>query len=171
MTEKDDVSKTYHRHLCLENHITLFKEPGSDYLAYAIPKTGKAQDVRDAIMNKLKELKVPLKQLKVWGAYGTVGNNGSTGGTISNIKTELCRRLQWSICLFYLNEIPLKHLIKQIYGPQRGPTKFCGAITNALENCQTQPIFKHFTAISVDFPEIDVEDLSTDQRYITVSLW
>ena len=106
MTEKDDVS--YHWHLYLEDHITLVKQLGSDYLAYATPKTGKAQDVRDTIINELKKLKVPLKKLKVVGAYGIVGNTGSTDGTISYIETKLSRPLQWSIYLLHLNKIPLK---------------------------------------------------------------
>ena len=92
-------------------------------------------------MNKFKELKTIFKQLKVVGAEGTVGNTGSTRGTIPYIVTELSRLLQWSFCLLHLNKNPLKHLIHQIYGRQRGSTKFRGAIADALENCQAQPIF------------------------------
>lgn len=80
--EKDELSETHHRRKIAEDHIALIKEPGSKYLAYAAPKSGKAEEVCETLIDKLIEYKAPLEQLRVIGSDGTNVNTGSKGGII-----------------------------------------------------------------------------------------
>ncbi|CAB0034093.1 unnamed protein product [Trichogramma brassicae] len=80
--EKDKLSETHHRRKIAEDHIALIKEPGVKYLAYAAPKSGKAEEVCETLIDKLIEYKAPLEQLRVIGSDGTNVNTGSKGGII-----------------------------------------------------------------------------------------
>ncbi|CAB0035003.1 unnamed protein product [Trichogramma brassicae] len=79
MMEKDKLSETHHRRKIAEDHIALIKEPGSKYLAYAAPKSGKAEEVCETLIDKLIEYKAPLEQLEFIGSDGTNVNTGSKG--------------------------------------------------------------------------------------------
>ena len=76
------------------------------------------------------------------------------------------RPLQWNICLLHFNELPLKHLLRELYGKPTGPNHFCGPIAGDLRNCENETVLDNFEAIACDFPEIDQKDLSSDQKYL-----
>uniref|UniRef100_A0ABD2W9H1 Uncharacterized protein n=1 Tax=Trichogramma kaykai TaxID=54128 RepID=A0ABD2W9H1_9HYME len=80
--EKDELSKTHHRRKITEDHIAFIKEPGSKYLAYAAPQSGKAEEVCKTLIDKLIEHKAPLEQLRVIGSNSTNVNTGNKGGII-----------------------------------------------------------------------------------------
>ena len=94
-----------------------------------------------------------------------IGNTGCNRGIIRLLEQRLNRPLQWFICLLHFNELPLKHLIEEIYGRAIGPTSFCGKETPFLQICETLPVHK-FKAVQTDYPEVDRKDLSSDQKYL-----
>ncbi|CAH0391283.1 unnamed protein product [Bemisia tabaci] len=78
----------------------------------------------------------------------------------------LLRALQWIICLLHFNELPLRHIIERIDGPYSGPKEFSGALGKQLSTCHTLPPVDFSPVESSDFPEVDVNLLSTDQKYL-----
>ena len=92
-------------------------------------------------------------------------NTGHSGRAITFLEQSLGSPLQWFIRMLHFNELPFKHVIKKVYGIAQGPNVFGGSITKSLKNCETLPIVK-FKAISTVFPDIDFQDLSTDQKYL-----
>ena len=56
--------------------------------------------------------------------------------------------------LLHFNELPLKHLIRELYGKPTGPNHFCGPITGDLRNCENETLLDNFEVIACDFPEI-----------------
>lgn len=86
---------------------------------------------------------------------------GKVGGVIRLFENRLSRPLQWIICLFRANELPLRHLFTYLDGPTAGPKSFAGQIGKPLETCETLPL-AHFEKIEGELnPQIST-DLSTD---------
>lgn len=75
------------------------------------------------------------------------------------------RPLQWLICQLHANELPLRHLIRHLDGNTTGPFTYCGPIGKLLDLSEQLPIVK-FRKIAVDLPTLDVDKLSTDQKYL-----
>lgn len=50
--------------------------------------------------------------------------------------------LQWLVCLFHFNELPLRSLFLHLDGKTCGPTQFCGIIGKSLPNCESLPIVR-----------------------------
>jgi hypothetical protein len=99
------------------------------------------------------------------GCDGTATNTGATGGIIRLIEIKLGKPLQWLPCQLHANELPLRHLMKHLDGGTSGPKQFSGPIGSALTNCELQPVCK-FEAISCELPEVTMQNLSNDQRYL-----
>ena len=162
---QDEETGTYHRRVVREEHITLIKEAGSVFIGF-IPTIGEdARTIADSIFANLQSIEAPLNNSKAIGSDGTNVNTGHEGGIIRLFEQLIGSPLQWLICLLHFNEIPLKHLIKTLYGVAKGPNSFCGSLTKSLETCSDLPIVD-FEAITTDFPDIDFKDLSTDQKYL-----
>ena len=162
---KDEETKTYHRRVLRKEHITLLKETGSTFIGFISTIGEDAQTISNAIYENLKKIEAPLHKLRAIGSDGTPVNTGHSGGTITFLEQSLGHSLQWFICLLHFNELSLKHIIKKVYGIAQGPNVFGGSITKTLKNCESLPIVK-FKAIPTVLPEIDYEDLSTDQKYL-----
>ncbi|GBN91905.1 hypothetical protein AVEN_153351-1 [Araneus ventricosus] len=81
--------------------------------------------------------------------------------------TGLNRSLQWCICLFQTNVLPLRHLLNSLDGTTTGPKQFCRPIGKAIKTCEELPVAP-FSSISVDnmSDNIDRMVLSNDQQYI-----
>ena len=67
--------------------------------------------------------------------------------------------------MLHFNEIPFKHIIETFYGDANRPNLFCGSVTKELEYCSNSRIVD-FKIILTDFPDIDFQKLSTDQKYL-----
>ena len=77
---------------------------------------------------------------------------------------ELGRPLHWSICLLYLNELPLRHLFHSLDGATTGPHSFNGPIGKSISMSVQKPIVSF--AIFVGEPIIcNKQLLSSDQLY------
>ncbi|GBM60001.1 hypothetical protein AVEN_99940-1 [Araneus ventricosus] len=70
------------RKVIIEEHLSLLKEPGSEYIGH--------------VCNKV-------------GCDGTSVNTAVKGGIISNMELILNRPLQWFVCQLHANELPLRH--------------------------------------------------------------
>ena len=100
------------------------------------------------------------------GCDGTNVNTGRHNGIIRLLEKELNKPLQWLIGQLHANELPLRHLLKHLDGATSGPCVFRGVIGKAIAFCEKKPITS-FQPINSDLPhDIDVNDLSTDQRYL-----
>ena len=100
------------------------------------------------------------------GEDGTNLNTGYRAGIITYLENILIKPLQWYICLLHFNELPLKHFIRALYGVATGPKSFCGSITNDLQNFDDLPVLDQYETIESDFPEVDRNLLSSDQKYL-----
>lgn len=73
--------------------------------------------------------------------------------------------MHWFICLLHTNELPLCHLLQHLDGKTTGPKGYRGDIGKLLESCEKLTI-KNFEKIETFLPDIDQQDLSTDQKYL-----
>ena len=74
---------------------------------------------------------------------------------------------QHLIYLLHLNELPLRHLLKELYGATKGPDIFSGSIGKLLVDCISKPIH-NFIPISNTVSEFNISlmTLSKDQKYL-----
>lgn len=71
------IGETFHKKKEKEDHYSLLKEPGSQYIGHITPTGGTAKEICDSILRFFSvENESALSQLKVVGADGTVLNTG-----------------------------------------------------------------------------------------------
>lgn len=151
------------RQVVLEEHIVLVGEPGSIYVGHVVPKTGSAADITESMWELIKDSPSGLTAV---GCDGTNVNTGIRGGVVILLEHKLNRPLKWLICQLHANELPLRHLIKELDGETNGPRGFTGPIGKALEGCEKLAV-KSFEKIeSADIPIILKTDLSWEQKYL-----
>lgn len=61
--------------------------------------------------------------------------------------------------------MPLRHLFQELDGKTSGPKQFSGRIGQALLSCESLDTVD-FHAIPIEFPAVDSNDLSCDQKYL-----
>lgn len=154
-----------YRNTSIEEQIVLVSEPGSKYIGHVTPQSGSASDIKQSIVKFLEE-KVEFSQLNAIGCDGTVVNSGNKNGAIRMIELYLKRPVQWLICLFHANELPLRHLVQNLDGSTTGPHGYSGTIGKALETCENLPVVSFHPIQSENFPILVPDDLSTDQKYL-----
>ena len=103
-----------------EEHFVLVSQTANKYIDHVSPNSGEAEDISDEIISVLQQID-SISTLLVIACDGTPVNTGSSGGVIRKIEEKLERPLQWVICMFHLNELPLRHLISVLDGKITGP--------------------------------------------------
>ena len=103
-----------------EEHFVLVSQPANKYIDHVSPNSGKAEDISDEIISVLQQID-SISTLLVIACDGTPVNTGCSGGVIRKIEEKLERPLQWVICMFHSNELPLRHLISVLDGKTTGP--------------------------------------------------
>ena len=98
-----------------EEHITLICEPSGKFLTHLTPQSS-AQSITDFICKYYVENSMNMNKVLGVGFDGTATNIGATGG-----KTLLGKPLQWLPCQLHANELPLRHLMKDLDGGTSGP--------------------------------------------------
>lgn len=78
---------------------------------------------------------------------------------------KLNRSIHHFICQLHANELPLRHLMERLDGKTSGPHGFTGPIGKQLQTCESKAIVK-YEIIHARVPNVDFEDLSTDQKYL-----
>jgi hypothetical protein len=100
------------------------------------------------------------------GADGTNVYTGIHGRVIRLLELNLQRPLQWFICMFHCNELPLRHLFLHLDGATSGPRAFSGPLGKQLQSCLNMEVI-NFEPINGNLPTLqDTEDLSKDQWYL-----
>ena len=150
-----------------EEHITCVKEPDSEYLGHIVVSSGTSHAIASGITDFLNHKNINTSELQAVGCDGTAVNTGRKNGVISLLEQQLGRPLQWFVCQLHGNELPLRHLITKLDGPTTGPRGFSGTIGKQLSNCENLPIidFEPIQAEEINI-EVDLSDLSTDQKYL-----
>lgn len=143
----------------------LIQEPHSVYVGHISPDSGTSVVIKDGIVEFCDSNGISMDELVAICCDGTNVNTGALGGVIRLLEVKLDRPLHWFICMLHANELPLTSMLK-LDGTTSGPKAFSGPIGKAIQSCENLPVIK-FTAIEGNiFPEVDFEDLSTDQKYM-----
>jgi len=173
MLEIDGSSKMFPG-MVKEEHYTVCSEPGGKYLWHFVPmkdtgSTKPAEVIANHIVNWLKERNID-DNLQAVQCDSTNTNTGRQGGVMPWIERKLGRKLIWLVCDLHTNELPLRHLIKELDGPTLSNNKWSGPIGKMLDSATELELDPNFTKITVGPPlialkESVIEDLSTDQYY------
>ena len=154
-----------YRRVRKEEHISVIREPGGQYIGHVTPSNGTGSEIAKCILNYLKHVDFNMNELEAIGCDGTATNTGRKNGVIRNIEVKIQRPLQWFICLLHFNELPFRHLFEYLDGDTTGPASFCGEIGKQLPGCEKLPVV-HFEAIESEDIIITKTDLSKDQQYL-----
>jgi hypothetical protein len=160
--------KKYYRQTIVEEHVSLVQEPGGKYIGHVSPASGTAEVITKSITEFLTEHSIDIANLELIGCDGTNVNTGYKGGVIRLLEEYFRRPIQWAVCMFHGNELPLRHLLHHLDGQTTGPRGFSGPIGKKLELCEKLPVIV-FKSIDTNLPEIHeriIKDLSTDQKYM-----
>jgi hypothetical protein len=99
----------------------------------------------------------------------TATNTGHHNGLCACLEKKLGRKIHMVGCLLHLNELPLRHLIKQLDGETISGNKLSGPIGQQLggDFYRHEPVnFVPVPTTLIRPPENVIQDLSTDQRLL-----
>ena len=164
LTQKE-INGSLHQRTIVEEHITLLSEPDSQYIGHFATTQGSSLAIFNGIINYFNSNEITLSTVKAIGCDGTAVNTGCKNGIIKLLEDYLNKPLQWIICLLHTNELPLRHLMKELDRGTSGPEHFAGMIGKQLPNCEQLDIV-NFTAIPAPEIKTDEKDLSCDQKYL-----
>ncbi|GBN35177.1 hypothetical protein AVEN_164176-1 [Araneus ventricosus] len=148
------------RKVIIEEHISLVKEPGSEYIGHVSVNFGRTK----IIVNNIYSFFV-MRCNKV-GCDRTSVNIGVKGGIIRNMELILNRPLQWSACQLHANELPLHNLFEHVDRTSTVPRSLTGEIRKSLARCEKLSVVSS-TPLEYTLCEVtNKKDLSTDQLYL-----
>lgn len=124
----------------LEEHIIMVKEPESKLIGFVTVPNGTGESIMEGMVNYLTEENFSLDHLVAVGCDGTPSNTGKRIGAVALLERRLKRPLQWLVCLFHFNELPLRELYKKTVGPTRNPETFYGPIATEASIAHTIPV-------------------------------
>lgn len=138
----------------IEEHITIVKEPNSKFVGFVTPVNGTSKEIQLAITNFLSTEGYDLNNLMSVNCDGAVVNTGYKTGVNRCLEEYLQRPLQWNVCLFHFNELPLKRLLTHFFGKTKGPGVWAECFGADICNAEKFPVkillfFIYFYNISV----------------------
>ena len=160
-----EIDGRLHQRTVVEEHITLLKEPDSQYIGHFATSHGSSLAIFNGIIAYLNSNEISFADIKATGCDGTAVNTGWKNGIIRLFEDHLNKPLQWIVCLLHTNELPLRHLMKELDGDTSGPEHFAGMIGKQLPNCELLDVVD-FKAVQAPEINIDENDLSCDQKYL-----
>ena len=160
-----EIDGRLHQRTVVEEHITLLNEPQSQYVGHFTTASGSSQSIFNGMIAHLDSKEISIGEVTAIGCDGTAVNTGRNGGVIKLLEEHLDKPLQWIICLLHTNELPLRHLMKELDGGTSGPENFAGLVGKRLACCEELDIVD-FKAVSATKITIDESDLSWDQKYL-----
>jgi hypothetical protein len=110
------LSSVNHKCHIMEEHVCLLQEPGSVYLGHISPNSGSSASIFEAMCDFFSDNDISLSSLIAIGFDGTPINTGKHAGIIRQLELHVKRPLQWFICMFHFNELPLRHLFAHLDG-------------------------------------------------------
>ena len=151
-----------------DEHYVLVDEPGCFYLTHTSPEDGTASSIANTIFNPFKNTELH-QNLAIVGADSTNVMTGLHQGVIRQLEVLVERPLQWCVCLLHLNELPLRHVFRELDGSTSGPASFSGKLGKSLDSLVSDWPVVAFQAIQNNgfpvVPEDVLDDMSTDQVY------
>lgn len=114
-----------------QEFIVVLTEPENMYLDHFVPKSAKAVDVSSELFG-LVASRNSKESLKVLCCDGAAVNTGKNGGIIRRMEMLLDRPLQWNVCQFHLNELPMREHFSKLDGGTSGPRSLEGPIGKAI---------------------------------------
>lgn len=121
--------------LIKEEHYSVVKDPGGDYLFHFAPDVTagkkKAEVIADHLVNLLKS-KNQIQNLMAIGGDSTNVNTGWAGGVMHWVEKKLNRRLVWIIFDLHTGELGLRHLIENLDGATLSYNKWSGPLGKML---------------------------------------
>jgi len=124
---------------------------------------------QNVIADFFMENQVSLDSVVVIGADGTNVNTGVNNGAIWLLKLHIKHPVQWLVCMFHFNELPLRHLVLHLDGTTSGPNACSGKIGKALEKCHELSVVK-FEPRGNNLPSVDHVitdiDISKNQQHL-----
>jgi hypothetical protein len=160
--------------LIKEEHYSVCKEPGGNYLFHFVPRetteTQKhAELLAEDIVNWLIEKKCE-GTLAAIGGDSTSVNTGWEGGAMHWVERKLNKNLVWIVCDLHTGELPLRKLFTELDGPTLSGNKYSGDIGKLLDSATELEINPNFEKVAIGPPLIEltdkvIKDLSTDQAY------
>ena len=116
-------------------------KPKSRYLGHVTPKSSTSLNIKQSIFRFFfQDKNINITSLTTIGCDRTVTNTGNKNGIITLLEKKGGKPLQWLICLFYGNELPLRHLCKFLDGKTTRLKSYSGDIGKDLENCEKQTV-------------------------------
>ena len=100
--------------LSIEEHITILEEPHNKFLTHSTPVNSTSNEATLSIINSLETAGVTFNSLLAIGCDRTVVNTGNKNWIIAKVEKYVGCPLQHLICLLHLNELPLRHLLKEL---------------------------------------------------------
>ena len=159
-----------------EEHYAVTSEPDGRYLHHFTPEKSTptvtaGEQLANGLVQWLTDHGVDVTLVAI-GADSTNLNTGWHGGAIHYLEKKLGRRLIWLICALHTNELPLRHLVKQVDGGTASGSSWSGPLGQMLSrvndlpiNSKFQPIHVSAEAQLISLSDDVVQDLSADQRY------
>lgn len=123
-----------------EEHITIVKEPNSEFIGYVTPLNGTSKQIQISITDFLSKEGIRTDNLVSINCDGAIVNTGHNNGVNRCMEEYIQRPLQWNVCLFHFNELPLKHLITSLYGKTKGPGVWADCFGADLCNAEKFPV-------------------------------
>ena len=106
---------------------------------------------------------------KVLGTDETASITGIKAGFIRCLEEKLERPLQWVVCLFHCNELPLRHMFLKLGGATKSLNRFCEPVGKKLNGKVSTWLVKIFELIEnanfAKLPDDIVDDLNLYQYY------
>lgn len=153
-----------------EEHISILKQPGSEYICHVAVTSKGSTGMLEAIITGLQNLSIKYAHVYAVGCDGTNANTGPMGGAIKLLETHLGKPVHWFVCLLHANELPLRHLIIKMDGDTTGPNAWKGPIGQAITKDVWKKEIVQFEKIEFkcDIDNIDSvsASYSADQKYL-----
>lgn len=109
-----------HPRIIREKHITLLKQPYSQFLGYIVDVPNVASNLKAAqltaqyLLNFFQERDLDLTDLVAVGSDGEVKNTGKHDGILRTLEKLLGIPLHWIVCLIHFIELCLRHMFEKI---------------------------------------------------------
>lgn len=81
---QDKIGSKMYRRVKNEEHTSVIREPGGQYIGHVSPESSTGQGIAESILNYLEAHDFDLDELEVIGSDGTATNTGWKNGVIQN---------------------------------------------------------------------------------------
>ena len=152
----------------MEEHYTL-TDPHK-YLTHVTPEEGtRAKGTAEKVLEFLEEI-AQLQSVKIVGGDSTASNTGWKQGAIHHLEVANKEKVLWDICLLHINELSLRHVMKEQGMETSGANSFTGELGHLIEDeVNLYELNENFEVLDFgqemrELPEDIIADLSTDQK-------